>query len=95
MSPWASAHGMQRVNRVKAPTGRHESTYPDFPSPMLETVIRVSVIAQWRARMSLLRNFDVSVGPYLGLASEAGAWHCFAIQSQHDERVAESQRDGM
>ena len=34
--------------------------------------------------MPLLCNSTVSVGPYLGLVSEAVAWHCFAIQSQHD-----------
>ena len=32
--------------------------------------------------MPLLRNSDISVGPFLGLASEAFAWHCFAIQPQ-------------
>ena len=62
---------------------------------MLEMVIRIVVIAQWRAHMSLLRNSDISVGPYLGLASEAVAWHCFAIQSHRNERVVESQRDVM
>jgi hypothetical protein len=53
------------------------------------------VIADWRARMPLLRNFNVSVGPYLGLVSEAVAWHFFAIQSRRDVRFVESQRDGM
>ena len=79
----------------RCPTGRHESTYPDVPLHMLETVIRFAVIAPWQARMSLLRNSDSSVGPYLGLVSEPVAWHCFAIQSQRDVRVVESRRDVM
>ena len=45
--------------------------------------------------MPSLRNSGISVGPYLGLASEAVAWHCFAIQSHRDVRVAELQRDGL
>jgi len=91
----ASARGIECDRRAKVPTGRHEAIYPDFPSPMLETVIRVAVIAEWRARMPLLRNSNVSVGPYLGLVSEAVAWHCFAIQSPRAVRVVESRRDGM
>ena len=39
---------MQRVNRVKAPTGRHEPAHPDFPSHLLATVIGVSVITHYR-----------------------------------------------
>ena len=88
-----TVHGMECVNRAKAPTGRDELTCSDFPSHMLEMVIQTVVIAQWRARMSLLRNSRVSVGPYLGLVSEAVAWHCFAIQSQRDMRVVRAQRD--
>ena len=77
-----------------------DSSSPDL-TPLLcsalafEMVIRIVVFAQRRPRMPLLRNSNVSVGPYLGLVSEAVAWHCFAIQSRRDVRFVESQRDGM
>jgi len=79
----------------RCPTGRHKLTYPDFPPHMLAIVIQVAVIAPWRARMPSLRNSDASFGPYLGLASEAGACRCFATQSHRKVRVSESQRDVM
>ena len=77
-----------------------DSASPDL-TPLLcsalafEMVIRIVVFAQWRPRMSLLRNSDVSVGLYQGLVFEAVACHGFAIQSHRDVRIVESQRDGM
>ncbi len=35
-----------------------------------------------------------SLARFLGLASEADAWHCFAIQSPPALSAVESQRDG-
>ena len=60
---------------------------------VLETVIRIVVIAQSRHVCRCPATQANAPNDYLGLASESGAWHCFVIQSQRNERVVVLQRD--
>ena len=56
-------------------------------------VIRIVVIAQSRHVCRCFATQANAPNDYLGPASEAGAWPCFAIQSQRNERVVVLQRD--
>ncbi len=87
VSPWHSVR--------KSPSSPNGATRVDLPGVpaapfggsvdrtlMLETAIRMVVIAYWRHACRCFATPKDASYEFLGLASEAVAWHCFAIQSQ-------------
>ena len=75
-----SHNGATRFNLPGVPVAPYNSLVGRIL--VLATLIRIVVIAHWRHACRCFATQTPAMDEFLGLVSEAVAWHCFAIQSQ-------------